>query len=234
MPNHALLNNVEHKNLRVIQRRGAAFGDGVMSALTFPSEFRDVQAHYPIVFRKTDDGSTFEPHALFGFEDGENLFLDGERWDAAYVPLMVERHPFLIGRHGEEMLVHVDLDHPRVSSTEGEPVFLPYGGVSAYLERVNSTLLAVHQGVQANRGYAHVLLELELLERFSFDIELNDGSLHRLIGFYTIHEERLAALDGAVLQQLSRNGYLQAIYMVVASMPQFRALIGRKNHAARS
>ena len=48
-----LLNNVDHKDLRVITTRGAEYGDDVMFALTFPAEFRNIQAHYPIVFRKT-------------------------------------------------------------------------------------------------------------------------------------------------------------------------------------
>ena len=52
MANHALLNNIEHRHLRIDSRRAAALGDDVMSAPTFPAEFRNVQAHYPIVFHK--------------------------------------------------------------------------------------------------------------------------------------------------------------------------------------
>ena len=96
MPKSVLLNNIEHKDLRVITRRGAEFGDNLMSSPTFPSEFRDVQACYPIVFRKTVDGLGFEPIALFGFQEGENLFLDGDRWDAPYLPMLVERQPCLL------------------------------------------------------------------------------------------------------------------------------------------
>lgn len=96
-------------------------------------------------------------------------------------------------------------------------------------KRVNSTLLAIHQGLQQARGFQAALLEHQLLESFVFDIELDDGPQYRLAGFYTINEERLAALPGDVLERLNRTGYLQAIYMVLASMPNFRALIERKN-----
>ena len=54
MPNHAALNNVEHRDLRIDTRRLAALGDDVMCAATFPAEFRNVQSHYPIVFRRTE------------------------------------------------------------------------------------------------------------------------------------------------------------------------------------
>ena len=57
MSQHVLLNNVEHRTLRVHAGHGAAFGDAVMRALTFPAEFRDVQAHYPIVFARDGDKS---------------------------------------------------------------------------------------------------------------------------------------------------------------------------------
>ena len=66
MTKHVLLNNVEHRDLRVITRHGADLGDNVMYALTFPAEFRNIQAHYPIVFHPTEQGE-FVPLALFGF-----------------------------------------------------------------------------------------------------------------------------------------------------------------------
>ena len=52
-----LLNNITHKDLRVITRRGAEFGDAVMSCLATPDEFRNLQAHYPIVFQKNSEES---------------------------------------------------------------------------------------------------------------------------------------------------------------------------------
>ena len=65
------------------------YGDNVMFALTFPPEFRSIQAHYPIVFRKAAEGQ-FQPIALFGFTEKQNLFLKPGGWDATYLPLMVE------------------------------------------------------------------------------------------------------------------------------------------------
>ncbi|MBZ2206288.1 SapC family protein [Massilia soli] len=228
MANPVLLNNVDHKDLRVITRRGDAWGDNLMLAVTFPAEFRTLQGHYPIVFRKSNEGA-FEPVALFGFQEGENLFLRDGRWDATDLPLSVERLPFMIGVSGQELIMHVDLDNPRVSSSEGEPVFLPHGGNTEFLERMNSTLLALHQGLQDIAGFTEALLQNELLESFVFDIELNDGSQNRLAGFYTINEDRLAALDGAVLERMNRAGYLAAVYFALASLSNFRALIERKN-----
>lgn len=227
MTHPVLLNNVDHADLRIVTTRGAAWGDAEMSAVVFPAEFRSVQAHYPIVFQKTATG--FQPLALFGFEQGQNLFLGAGGWDAHYLPMAVERLPFLIGRSGDELVVHVDLDHPRISRSEGEPVFLPHGGNTEFIERINSLLLAIHEGVQATPAFVEALLAHRLLESFVLDVERADGSQSRLAGLYTIDEERLAALDAAALEQLHRAGHLMPIYMAVASMSNLRDLIERQN-----
>ncbi|MDH5833232.1 SapC family protein [Luteimonas kalidii] len=230
MGQHVLLNSVEHRGLRVHAGHGARLGDDVMGALTFPDEFRNVQAHYPIVFRREPAGG-FLPLVLFGLQEGCNLFLDGDRWDATYVPLSVQRQPFLIGVAGGERLVHVDLDHPRVrdAGSDGALLFDAEGASSEHLERIRSVLLALHEGVDATPAFVAALQRLELLESFFLDVQLEDGSLNRLAGFHTINEERLGALDGATLERLARDNHLLPIYMVLASMSRMRDLIERTN-----
>src|SRR5882724_826048 len=183
MARHVLLNNVEHKAMRVITTRSAALGDNVMSAIVVPAEFRSVQACYPIVFQKRSDTGQFQPLALFGFEERENLFLTESGWDASYIPLSVERQPFLIGGRGSaqqtappQLVVHVDLDSPRISSTQGEPVFLEYGGTTAFLNRTSALLYQLHAGLESTPAFVDALLNLDLLESFVIDIELKDGS----------------------------------------------------------
>ena len=52
MSDHQILNFHDHAEVRVHTSAGARFGDDVMSCLITPAEFRQVQAHYPIVFRR--------------------------------------------------------------------------------------------------------------------------------------------------------------------------------------
>lgn len=237
MTDHVLLNNVEHKDLRVITTRSAEYGDRVMSAPTFPDEFRSVQAHYPIFFAKSPDSGGFQPLAMLGFEQDENLFLTSEGWDATYVPLSIERQPFLIGFQQRtdaggvtrQMVIHVDMDHPRISQEEGERVFLEHGGYTDYLNRMNDALFTIHEGYERNKGFVQALLDHDLLESFTLDVELNDGNKHRLAGFYTINEEKLGALDADVLAKLNSDGFLLPIYMVIASLSNIRELIRRRN-----
>jgi hypothetical protein len=57
MTNRVLLNNVEHRDLRVDTRHSVAFGDGINQVLVFPTEFEDLQREYPILFRRDADGN---------------------------------------------------------------------------------------------------------------------------------------------------------------------------------
>jgi SapC protein len=234
MPNHVLLNNVDHHDLRVITTRSADYGDDVVAVPTFSGEFRDLQACYPIAFQKTREGE-FQPLALLGLRQGENLFLLDGHWDAPYVPLAIERQPFLIGIADEEPMVHIDLGHPRATrdaAAGGEPLFLEHGGTAPYLERMASVLRALHEGLRDNAVFVEVLLRHQLLEPFVLDVRLDDQSQSRLTGLHTINEERLRALEGPILQELSRSGYLQAAYMAIASLSHLRDLIERANRRA--
>jgi len=227
MSKHALLNNIEHRDLKVVTTRSAELGDNVMAVLTFPAEFRNIQAHYPIVFTKSHDG-VYSPLALFGFREKQNLFLAPNGWDAPYVPLMIERVPFLIGTSSTaDKVIHIDLDSPRVSRTAGEAVFLEHGGNTEYLERIGSMLAMIHEGIAVTAPFMAALQEYNLLESFALDIRFRDGTEHRFAGFYTVQEDRLNALDGGALGKLHERGYLQAIYMIIASLSNFRALIER-------
>ena len=76
MTRHVMLNNIAHKDLRVITRYGAEFGDNVGTMMIVPTEFADVQREYPIFFRKDAATGEFSSFALLGFSKDENLFLE--------------------------------------------------------------------------------------------------------------------------------------------------------------
>lgn len=227
--NPVQLDNNTHRDLRIVTTRGATWGDDLMTTPVFPNEFRDVQAIYPIVFQPADNGPGMQPVALLGLRNGENLFLEPHGWDATYIPLALERGPFMIGRGGSELTIHVDMDSPRIGRGEGEPVFLEHGATTDHLERMNSVLAAIHQGVEATAPFVAALLRHDLIESFALDIEAADGSQNRLAGFHTINEERLARLDPSAIAELHAQGWLVAIFMVIASTTHFRDLIARYN-----
>jgi hypothetical protein len=237
MANHVLLNNVEHKDIKIITRKSVEYGDNVWCAPTFFTEFRSVQAYYPILFQKDNQTDTFNIVALFGFKNGENLFLNKNGWDANYIPLSIQRLPFLIGfqevnKKGvtdRQRVITLDMDSPRVSNSDGMPLFLEYGGNSEYLETIANILETLHLGLEENKGFIDSLLKYQLIEPLTVDVELKDGSKNSLIGFHTINEDMLNKLNADAIVELHQAGYLQAIYIMLASQVHFRELVDRKN-----
>ncbi len=229
MARHELLDNVTHKNLRIRRRFAPGHGFDSHLARVFPVELGALQAEYPLFLARNAEGGHYDIVALLGFETDENLYLGGDRWLARRLPLTVERQPFLIGFQ-EGPVVHIDMEHPAVSlSGDGEPVFLPQGGEGPLLERANQVLGQIHEGHQASEAFSRLLVGMDLIESLNLEVQFGNGQRHALTGLYTINEERLQSLDGDSLALLHDKGYLQHIYMLLASMPQLAVLIERKN-----
>ena len=242
--NYTLLDNVTHKDLRVIPHYCADFGDNVASVPVFATELANVIKHYPVLFYPTDKtASHFTMVALLGLEAGENLFLNEtlpatyqasrqqSGWAADYVPATVARGPFAIGLHenGSQVMVHVDASHPKLSTKQGKPLFLPKGGNSDYLNRIASILGVIHNGVQVTNDMVSMWHSMGLLEPMSVDIELADGTKHTLGGHFAVSDEKVSALTQADLHTLHQHGYLQGLYLAMTSLNNIQTLIDLKN-----
>ena len=235
MTRHVPLDKTAHRDLRVRTEASAALGDAVMATLTVPNEFRNVQGHFPILFRREPGQGDFVALALFGFENGENLFLDGARWDARYRPWSLAIQPFLIGRpeSGDGPgHVHIDLGHPRIAEGgEGMRLFDEDGRATPFLDATAERLGALDAGYRASGDFFAALRDHELLEPFTLEVPLDDGAKHSLVGYHIIDETKLQALDAATLGRLHAAGHLMPIFMAIASLSQFSALVARKNRA---
>ena len=233
MSRYEVLNKEKHRQLRVKTGYGEALGDAVMYVMTYPMEFRDIQNCYPILFTKDPNTGGFFAAAVLGFDADQNLFLQDDRWDATYIPALSKRQPFLIATAGEgddkPPVVSLDLDHPRISQDEGEALFDSKGELSEFLNQKIALLDNLHRGLQHSVGFIDALLQHQLLEQITLDIAFNDGEKKSLQGFYSIAEERLYQLKGDVLESLNRAGYLQPVFMAVASLSRMRDLIERRN-----
>lgn len=248
MADNRLLTEIEHKHVRVNTDYGAEFGDGMMCVLAIPSEFRDLVADYPIFLHKDAATGRFMPMAMFGLDQHENLFLDGDLWQADYVPLMMQRGPFLIGfQDGKpgisserKPVVVIDMDNPRVIKGEsqqdkadkGELLFNPTGGNTDYTEKVIDILHRIDAGHKAIEEFSFAMTKHELIEPFTLNIRLNNGKQHPVTGFHTICEKNFAELKPNVLKDFSRSGMLHAAYMILASMSNIPKLIRLKNQRA--
>lgn len=231
---HALLSTEAHRDLRVTTGAGTVPSDAVMSCIIVPDEFRRVQHDYLILFRRDPERDQFTALAMFGFEAGENLYLEDGRWDAGYRPLAMSIQPFLIGGNPgdkEAKQVHIDLGHARIVADGGEGmrVFDDEGRPSPYLETMIDRLGALDSGFERTAEFFAALKRHDLLEPMSLDVSLEDGTTNRLVGFHVIDEDKLRALGAAALGELHAEGHLLPIFMALASIANLDALVARKN-----
>jgi len=242
MARYELLNNVAHKDLRVATGFGRQFGDEVGMVPAFPSEYAELQREYPIFFRKDQQTGQWQSVALLGFEQRENLFLQDDRWNAAYLPGAVAKGPFLIGFQeqrieGElrqEPVMHVDLDHPRVNGAEGETVFLPQGGNSPYLEHIASVLRGIRDGTEFGAAMFSAFDSMGLIQPVHLDVQLDERHRVNVNGLYGIDREKLTTLDAESLLRLNQAGFLEGAYLVLASLHNMRRLMAEKQRRLRA
>jgi SapC len=227
----AVLNNIDHADLRIRLDRGAAYGDAVNQAIVFPTEFEALQREYVLIFRR-DEGGNWRATVLLGLDADENLYLDGDRWDADQLPALMEIGPFSIGlpRPGEagEPMIHIDTDHPRVSTGDGAPLFLDQGGNAPYLDRIAATLQAVFVGDQLAAPMFAAFEAAGLLEPVTFDIELASGRRYKLPDCWVIEAGRFAALGAEALAALHAQDFLRCAVWQLSSLGNLPRLIARK------
>ena len=232
----AVLNNIDHADLRVKLERGSDYGDDVNQAVVFPTEFEALQREYVILFRRDTDGN-WRSTVLLGLDAGENLFLDGDRWDAQYVPALMQRGPFSIGvpRPGEpgEPMIHIDLDHPRLSRDEGAPLFLEHVGNAPYLELIAGVLQTIFVGDQAGAAMFAAFESADLLDTVTLDIELQNGRRYKLPDCTIINAERLANLDAQTLKSLHEQDFLRCAFLQQSSLANMPRLVARKERRSR-
>ncbi len=236
MARYELLNNISHKDLRVATGFGSEFGDNVAILPAFPSEYADLQREYPIFLRKDNNSGEFHSVVLLGFEENENLYLQDGRWNAQYLPGAVARGPFLIGFQGQhidgelrrEAVIHVDVEHPRITSGQGLSVFLPQGGQSPYLDHIITVLRGIHNGNEFANAMCSAFEKLALIQPIQLEVQWDQSHRANLTGLYNIDRERLRALDAAALHGLHQAGYLEGAFLLLASTQNVRRLIAEK------
>jgi hypothetical protein len=239
MSKFQMLNNITHKDLRIITKKSAEYGDAVNGCLVYPEEYGNVQKEYPIFFQKDTETGEFQSVAIFGFKQDENLFLDSNGWNAQYIPALMQREPFLIGFQKSEdseallPVIHIDMENARISkNTEGELAFLEHGGNSAYIDEMSKTLMLIHEGIDMSKDVFAAFLSLDLIEPFVLDIEFTNKTRYKTDIYFTINQEKLFALDDETLGKLNRAGYLYYAYMVISSLGNIQKLIDmhQKSH----
>lgn len=216
-----ILNSEQHRHLR-LRRRAEAIPHFVPIVT---SELSEAAVCCPILLAKNPENGRFYVGAMFGFKPGENLLADDFGVSRTFHPLDLERQGFFASHEN----IAIDVEHPRMSETDGDPLFDEDGEPTDVLKRIQRALGLLVTGNTETEAFIRVLVELRLIEPIDISLRFDDGETLHLEGLYTISLDSVADLDDAHALSLFRKGYLQLVYTIAGSLKQIPVLANRRN-----
>ena len=226
----APLDNVVHANLRLRRAYGSQYGDPAGQVEILLPELAQVQREFPILFTRDADGAAV-PIAILGLEPHESLFARDDYWDARYIPALLQKGPFLLGKSGsDDPAVHIILDHPKVTEDEqaSDALFLKHGGHAPALESALESLRMIHSSLQSTGQMARALDEAGLIQPLSLNVQVSDTKGIKFDNFHAILPEALQGLEDAKLGELNQQGFLQPAILIAHSLGNMNDLVRRK------
>jgi hypothetical protein len=230
------LDREKHRGLHIDRQRLAADWSPAAAVNAYfvnAVEFADAGREYPLVFvaaGKDDKGQPeYAPVTVFGLAQGENLFVEGGRWQADYIPAQLRAYPFAMARvDNQQYAICIDQSWAGLSPSDGTALFGPDGQPSAYLKEMQQYLEQLEIEMRRTRAFCARLNELGLLQPMRFDATLPDGNKLTVDGFFGLDEKKVAALPDAAVVELHRNGILGLVHLQQASMRNMRRLVERR------
>ena len=194
------------------------------------AEFGDVCREFPIVFVKAgkepDGSDAIAPIAVFGLNQGENLYVGSGRWRAQYMPAVLRDYPFCVARLDDERFaICVDMAYTGTSVLEGEPLFTEDGQPAELLKSMTAHLEQLEAEIQRTRQVGRRLLELDVLRDMRFDVTLPDGRQHSVDGFLTVDDKKMSEMAPETVVELHRNGILGLVQLHWVSLGNMRRLV---------
>jgi hypothetical protein len=225
------LSSQEHGKYRSQPSDAAPYFAHVHAVPLTVDEFIHAQRYYPIVFSAGDNPV---PLALFGLNEGVNVFVDdeGKPYAPFYVPAYVRRYPYMLARlrpDAQELSLCFDPTSDLVGEGgDGEPLF--DGDKPA--EQLNSILKFCEDfeiSAQRTNAFMEELKALDLMIDGEVAIQ-PEGSDQPYIyrGFQMISEEKFRDLHGDQLRKINQNGVLPLLLSHIFSLSLMRDIFGRQ------
>ena len=231
----AWLDPAYQRNLKIGELTDFSIASRMHSAYLTATEFPQASVELPIVFIATGERdatgrATVSPIVLLGLVPGENLQVEGTRWDARYIPASIRRYPFFSSgtSNAAPARVFVDKAWSGLSETVGEPLFEADNQPAPALLRVMDFLQRFEQEAQRTRAYCARVTELGLLKEMKADVTLGNGETLTVDGFQVVDEEKVQTLPDAVVLELHRNGMLMLLQLHLLSLTNMRHMVDRK------
>lgn len=216
----------QHGSKKILPVNSFKFAEKAYLVSVIANEFNKVASIYPIVFGQ--DAGDFKPFVLLGLKQGENLFVDKNgRWGAHYIPAIIRRYPFVLGRNEgtSDLMLCIDEETDFLSDTEGEALFDEQGNPSPIIEKARNYLVELQRFSELTNLFAKELNKLDLLTPLQMQIRNPQGTLVKIEGVSAVNEKRLNELSDEDFMNLRKRGAIGLIYAHLVSLGQIERLV---------
>jgi hypothetical protein len=107
----------------------------------------------------------------------------------------------------------------------GALLFNEHGGQTEDLKRVLDFSREYQNSLELTNRFAAEVDQLGLLDEVSADVALRVGGRYRLGGLRVISRRKLVDLTDKAAREFIANGYLELIYLHLASLTSFQLLV---------
>lgn len=189
------------------------------------SEMPSALPYYPLAFQQQE--GHYQLVALLSLHPGLNLYVDDQgRWLAPYIPACYRAYPFALARdaQSDQLTLCVDTDAHNFFADEDpgaanphQPLFTAQGDTTPELNNLLQFLQSCQQQRQGSTQLIAQLEQHQLIQPWNLslqqDTQTPDSPTSTAVeGLYSINEERLQHLPGAVYENLAATGALGLAY----------------------
>ncbi|MFC3120967.1 SapC family protein [Agaribacter flavus] len=226
--NYIPLDKAKHSALKVAPRTEFSFAAKTHLAAATIREYAQLAGTMPVVFIKDPNTNNVHSVAMLGLEQGKNLFWHDDQWQAAHVPLNIQRYPFDIRPDGDKLGVFID-ENSSLFGDEGDALFTEDGEPSEALKARQQFLADLANSEVLNQRFVKEIQALDLLDEIQVRIRYTNGQNRNVTGIFTINEKKLLELSDEKVLEMHKAGFLGACYSVMLSLGQLNRLVELSN-----
>lgn len=223
------LSTQRHRDWSLERRSDYEFAGHTNSVPLAAAEFPAAASEYVIIF--TGTGEAVNPSIILGLKPDENLYLEKQgKWNARYIPAFVRRYPFVFSENKAEGKFMLCIDEQYAGWNQeghGKGLFDSNAERTAYLNNILKFLQDYQVQYNRTQAFCQKLKALDLLEPMTARFKLPSGDKAALTGFMAIDKDRLKALSSETLEELSRSGELELMYVHLQSLRNLGSMLAR-------
>jgi len=237
MANIVPVKKEQHQKLKLATARNLAHVAGEHIIPVAAAEYAQSSASFPIVFVKNPDSERFRSVAMLGLEAGENLLYQDEKWLGLSVPQSISMVPFSLGLDPDQentLTVCVDLDSEFVGEDKDLALFEEDGKDSEVFTNVQKALGRVFDNEKMTENFIKELQKHDLLQEIELNIALSTGEKKKLVGIFTINEDKIKNLPDDTVLDFHKRGLFVPIYSMLGSLAQVNHLVQLRNRVSEN